>query len=228
MKNRVRIQRIIIFTVAVTAIFFPRIMSPEWKVETIDQVMDALGITLVLFGFLFRISARGYKEENSLSGKNMVKDGPYAFVRNPMYLGTFLIGFGIIFVLFKIWTSLLFLSVFLLIYIPQVKKEEAALSRLFSEEYRDYRKTVPRFFPGPLQLLNIADYIILKPSWIKKEFISLVTTFILIIAIEVRNDIGLFGYQEFYKEPVELSLVILLFVAISFLLIKRGTTSIKH
>lgn len=227
MKNRVRIQRIIVFTVVVTAIFF-RVMSPEWKVETMDGFMDALGIALVLFGFLFRISARGYKEERSLSGKNMVKDGPYAFVRNPMYLGTFLIGSGIIFVLFKIWTSLLFLSVFLLIYIPQIKKEEAALSRLFSKEYRDYCKTVPRFFPGPLQLLNITNYIILKPSWIKKELISLVTTFILIIAIEVRDDIGLFGYQEFYKEPIELSLVILLFVAISFLLIKRETTSIKH
>ncbi|MDI6758843.1 MAG: methyltransferase, partial [Candidatus Omnitrophota bacterium] len=132
MKKRIRIQGMLIFLAVVLTISIPKFVFPYWKEEPLEEFLDVLGVGIVLFGFLFRIAARGYKEEKSFGGKNLVKDGPYYLMRNPMYFGTSLIGIGITIALFKLWIILLFLIICFLIYIPQVKKEEDLLSRVKS------------------------------------------------------------------------------------------------
>ena len=150
----------------------------------LDGALNALGMGLVLFGFLFRISARGYKEENTLNGNALVKTGPYAIIRNPMYFGTFIIGAGVVVILLELWLFFLFASVFLMIYFPQMKKEEKVLLERFGQEYKEYCRSTPKYFPRLDYLIRLNKYVSLKPFWIKKEIISLVTTVLVVIIIE--------------------------------------------
>ncbi|MDO8602371.1 MAG: isoprenylcysteine carboxylmethyltransferase family protein, partial [Candidatus Omnitrophota bacterium] len=138
MKIRIKIQGALMFLGLGAIILFSNFVSPHWKQEISDDASDAIGMGLIFFGFLFRIAARGHKEEKSSNGNALVKDGPYAIIRNPMYLGTFLIGMGVVMMLLNLWFLLLFAVIFLLIYIPQMKKEETVLLKKFGREYEEY------------------------------------------------------------------------------------------
>jgi len=213
MKKRIKIQGFLIFLAIIISIPLSKFLFPHWKEETLDEFLDALGIGMVLFGFLFRIAARGYKAEVSPDGKKLIIDGLYGFLRNPMYFGTLLIGLGINLILFEWWAFILFFIIFLLIYIRQMRKEENDLYRRFGEEFKNYCKITPRYFPKVFNV-NLRDYLFFKWSWVKKELPSLVGVIAVIIAAEIWEDVRIFGYNEFREELLELPLIIILFVSI--------------
>jgi protein-S-isoprenylcysteine O-methyltransferase Ste14 len=221
MKKRIRIQGTLIILAVIITILLSRFVFPHWKAGFLDGLFDALGIILILFGFLIRILARGYKQDMSFSGKKLVKDGPYQLMQHPMYFGTLLIGIGIISVIFELWVIPLFLVTYCLIYIPQVKKEEETLSGRFSQEYKDYCKATPKYLPRLSGLLNPEKYISLRLSWIKKELSPLISVIVGILAMDTWQDMRLFGYKASLKELLKLILIILAFVILIIYLVKR-------
>ena len=220
MKRRIRIQGFLIFLFLTLSVPLSKFLFQHWKQEILDKIFDAVGMGVVLFGFLFRISARGYKAENSLEGNNLVAEGPYSLVRNPMYFGTFLIGIGAITVLFNWWAFPLFFIIFLLIYIPQIHREEEALYRQFGDKYMSYSKKIPKYFPHIHSFLKLdfIDYLPLKWRWIKKEFISLLAVISVTIAIETWEDVKFSGRAEYAKGLSELFFIIIFYFVILFLL----------
>jgi protein-S-isoprenylcysteine O-methyltransferase Ste14 len=81
-------------------------------------------------------------------------DGPFRYVRNPIYLAgiTLLLGVGL---LYPTWEAKdLVLPLLLLVYfhVAVVRVEEPALRQLFSATYDEYCKRVPRWFPTPTSL----------------------------------------------------------------------------
>lgn len=214
-------QGILVFAALFLAIFLSKSIFSHWKNESLDESLDAAGLALVLFGFLFRIAARGYKEEETNSGHRLVETGPYAIVRNPMYFGTLVIGTGIILVFLKLWLILVFALIFLFIYAPQIKKEESILSDKFKQQYSDYRKKTPKYFPSIKSLFNIRNYVPIKASWVKKEIMSLISVFTVIFIIEIMEDATPFGLKEIIEESKGLFLIILLFVLVIFLFSKK-------
>ena len=220
MKPRIKIQGLSIFISIVITFFLHKWLFPEWRGRLWNELFNFSGVVLVLFGFLFRVSARGHKEERSSQGRSLVNDGPYVLVRNPMYFGTLLIGIGAIAILFQFWTIFLFLAVFLLIYIPQVRKEEALLAAMFKEEYQEYSKAVPGYFPRIRSLLNLRKHLDLKLSWVKKELSSFIFTLLIILVIEIWEDARLFGPAELIQKPLELVFVVL-FLAILWVLFRE-------
>ena len=220
MKLRIKIQGLSIFISVVITIFLHKWLFPEWRGRLWNELFNFSGVVLVLFGFLFRVCARGHKEEKSSQGRSLVKDGPYALIRNPMYFGTLLIGIGTTAILFQFWTIFLFLAVFLLIYIPQVRKEEALLAAMFKEEYQEYSKAVPGYFPRIRSLLNLRKHLDLKLSWVKKELSSFIFTLLIILVIEIWEDARLFGPAELIQKPIELVFVVL-FLAILWVLFRE-------
>ena len=119
----------------------------------------------------------------------------------------------------------LFLVVYLLIYIPQIKKEEDMLSKRFGQDYKDYCRTASKYFPKICSSSNIKNIISLKFSWLKKELVPLIMAIIVIIAIETWQDVESFGFKEFSKEPLEFLLIILTFVIIIILFRKKNDSS---
>jgi len=219
MKIRIRIQGLIVFIVLLMVLIFFKTLYPYWRNEFWDEAFDTLGIVLVLFGFLFRIASRGYKAEKSQGGRILVKDGPYALIRHPMYFGTFLIGCGIISLLFSTWAVFLFIFIYIVIYLPVIKKEEKLLLSRFGEEYIAYRQTVSAYFPKILSVKN--KNFIFRLKWVRKEFFSLVITLILIFGIEIAEDVRLFGKGEIFDEFIEMSIVCLVFIICIYLFLRK-------
>lgn len=231
MKRRIKIQGFLLFLTMVITILLATFLFPHWKEENIDEFLDVVGIGFVLFGFLFRISARGYKAEKSSDGKRLIEEGPYSLIRHPMYFGTFLIGIGVVLVLFKWWVFVLFFLAFLFIYIPQIQREEKILFGFFGDAYKDYCKITPKYFPNIFSLfkINPKDYLSFRWPWVKKELHSLVITIGVIITTEMSEDIKLFGYGELKKELLELFLIVASFITIFFILFyKKGSIPRKY
>jgi protein-S-isoprenylcysteine O-methyltransferase Ste14 len=105
-----------------------------------------VGGLIALAGALLRLWAAGHIEK----GKVLTRGGPYAFTRNPLYLGSFLMAFGIIIAGQGYWYWLLpaFGLFFAIFYYPVMKAEEQELFNGYGDEYLEYTKRVPIFFPG--------------------------------------------------------------------------------
>src|SRR5262245_40875172 len=86
-----------------------------------------LGLPLAAGGLLVRAWAAGCLAKN----QQLATSGPYAYTRNPLYLGTLLVAAGLVIAARSAWLGILFAAVFLLIYLPVIELEEQHLRRLF-------------------------------------------------------------------------------------------------
>jgi len=107
------------------------------------------GLGFIITGALIRLWSNGYAIKND----KLTTSGPYAFVRNPLYLGTFLIAIGFVLIL-KSEPPLLewiggsiFLLALSLMYYRTIKAEQGMLLTKFKSAYSDYCKLVPAMIP---------------------------------------------------------------------------------
>ncbi len=101
------------------------------------------GIAVCLLGATLRFWASGYLRKDSRPAVG----GPYAFFRNPLYLGTYLMAVGTAWAT-ENWILLSGVTVlFAAIYHYIILDEENKLRRIFQSSYLDYCENVPRFFP---------------------------------------------------------------------------------
>jgi protein-S-isoprenylcysteine O-methyltransferase Ste14 len=101
-----------------------------------------IGAVVAFVGLLIRAWASGHIMKND----RLATTGPYAFTRNPLYFGSFLISAG--FALAAHWALLLLVAAFFaLIYVPTMQRERANISGRFPEAYAVYERNVPAFFP---------------------------------------------------------------------------------
>lgn len=101
------------------------------------------GVLLCFLGASLRFWASGYLRKDSRPAVG----GPYAFVRNPLYLGTYLMALGTAWAI-ENWILLgVGTVVFAAIYHFIIIDEEVKLRRIFKESYSNYCRSVPRFFP---------------------------------------------------------------------------------
>jgi protein-S-isoprenylcysteine O-methyltransferase Ste14 len=100
------------------------------------------GLFVSLLGLALRAWAAGHLEKN----RTLAESGPYAHLRNPLYVGTLTVAAGFALASQRWELGVLFAAVFLLIYLPVVELEEQHLRSLFPE-YSAYAERVPPFFP---------------------------------------------------------------------------------
>ena len=102
----------------------------------------AWSLVLVVPGVWLRGYAAGYVKKNS----ELTVTGPYAFTRNPLYLGSIGIAFGFAVAAGRWWLLVLLTAMFLAIYVPTILSEEAFLRSTFPE-FDAYARKVPRLLP---------------------------------------------------------------------------------
>jgi protein-S-isoprenylcysteine O-methyltransferase Ste14 len=102
-----------------------------------------IGACVSMVGLLIRAWAAGHIRKNSA----LATSGPYAYTRNPLYLGSFIMGLGFTFGAGRWLLGVLFGILFLGIYLPVMRVESATMGQYFSEEFREYSRAVPMFFP---------------------------------------------------------------------------------
>jgi protein-S-isoprenylcysteine O-methyltransferase Ste14 len=103
----------------------------------------AIGAAIAIPGLALRAWASGHLRKNDA----LAISGPYAYTRNPLYLGSFLIGIGFTVASGRLVLGFIFAALFLGIYVPVMRVESATLAELFGKHFQRYVKEVPLFLP---------------------------------------------------------------------------------
>jgi len=156
--------------------------------STYEIFYEMFCFAISLLGLFIRVFTVGYTPGNT-SGRNVKEQvadklnttGIYSIVRNPLYLGNFLMWFGIGLLSMNLWFMVAFVFLYWVYYERIIYTEEQFLTRKFDKEYTDWASRTPCFFP------RFKDYVKpdLKFSWkkvIKKEKNGLLA-FLLIFSI---------------------------------------------
>lgn len=112
-----------------------------------------VGLILVVGGEALRLwgvgYAGGFTRNIEVSAPYLVTTGPFAYVRNPLYLGNFLLSFGLVVAAWAWMPYFLFLlvTVFFVQYVPIIRLEEKHLEEAFGADYLAYKRNVPSFLP---------------------------------------------------------------------------------
>jgi protein-S-isoprenylcysteine O-methyltransferase Ste14 len=124
----------------------PKIFYYPWTLIIGSPVIIA-GFILMVFSILHFLKIRGTPVPFSPPPK-LVTDGPYRHARNPMLTGIFIQLFGLGILYNSLALILIFTPLFILINYWELKKvEEPELEKRLGQEYVDYKKRVPMFFP---------------------------------------------------------------------------------
>jgi len=126
------------------------------------------GVAFIMSGLFIRFWASGY----IMKSRVLATSGPYAYTRNPLYLGNFILGFGIAVISGSFWLIFYYVLAFIILYIGTIKEEQATLEEKFGSPYRDYTASVPMFFPSfrPFKRSDKGSFS-LKQSFKNGEFI---------------------------------------------------------
>lgn len=108
-------------------------------------------LLLVFLGLALRAWAGGNAGDHTrtatIEAPRLATGGPYAYVRNPIYLASIILGLGMVGLLGDPWMLLLCVAVFAFLYIAIVPAEEQFLRARFGEAYARYCANVPRMLP---------------------------------------------------------------------------------
>jgi len=162
-----------------------------------------IGLLLVLGGGLIRLWASGYifKEEY------LAREGPYAYCRNPLYLGSLLIGLGFCLISGILLSIFFLLFLFLLFYYPTILSEERDLKEKFGGEYKDYCREIPCFIPKMTIEIFVAPTFCL-PAVIRRRLQDRQAH---------RRGGGNFSWRQSFKNREPASLLGILLMSLSFL-----------
>jgi protein-S-isoprenylcysteine O-methyltransferase Ste14 len=115
------------------------------------RLAQSAAIAFALMGLALRAwasgCAGGHTRTAAIEAPRLVTDGPFAHMRNPIYVGTICLGFGIAGLIGDPRAFLLAAVAFLILYMAIVPAEEEFLGRQFGADYARYRAEVPRFLP---------------------------------------------------------------------------------
>jgi protein-S-isoprenylcysteine O-methyltransferase Ste14 len=102
-----------------------------------------VGFPLALCGVAMRAWASGHLKKNA----ELAVSGPYAYTRNPLYFGSFILALGCAIGGGVWWSGALLLCFFLAVYLPVMQAEAEHLQILFADAYPAYAQNVPLFAP---------------------------------------------------------------------------------
>lgn len=108
-----------------------------------DNALSVLALSLIATGLLIRSWSAGTLNKS----REVTAIGPYAVVRNPLYIGSFLMMVGFCVLTKDLPTFLLVAGPMSFLYWIQVRHEEVRLLKLFPTQWSSYADSVPRFIP---------------------------------------------------------------------------------
>jgi protein-S-isoprenylcysteine O-methyltransferase Ste14 len=101
-----------------------------------------MGAVVLIPGLVLRALASGHVQKN----QQLTTGGPYAYTRNPLYLGSLILAAGFALAARSWWIAAAIAVFFFAIYLPVIRSEERFLRERFPE-FADYAKAVPSLLP---------------------------------------------------------------------------------
>ena len=111
-----------------------------------------IGVVPLILGECLRLWAVGYaggatRSRTLGTASDLVTTGPYAHVRNPLYLGNLLLSLGVCITANVYWMVIVLLVGYFAQYLPIIASEETYLRKFCGLTYQNYYATVPKFIP---------------------------------------------------------------------------------
>lgn len=185
-----------------------------------SQITDEslrLSVWFLLLGEAIRILSLGYIERK---GQKLANAGPYAYTRNPLYVGNFFLGLGAVIGFGNPVMLVLFAVGYAILYRGTINGEEQDLEEKFGEVYRDYKASVPRLLPQLKPYPRRSD---IRYNWRNllknREYVTVLGLGLLVSGMYLAK--GILGRHEF-----DLSMKIALGFAVLFavsLVVERVT-----
>lgn len=142
------------------------VTASKWPENSLmHEMMEWGGHILVVAGVMIRVFASLYV--GGRKNNELITDGPFSIVRNPLYVGSFLAMVGLGLLTGSLLITLLLVLAFVFCYAVTVPREELYLSRKFGERYTHYMQRVPRWLPkfslwqNPSEM-NVKPYFVLR------------------------------------------------------------------
>ena len=131
----------------------PFLLVPLLAHGTADAMNWILGAILVIVGEAIRLAgvaaAGTVTRRRSRTVQRLVTYGIFAWMRNPLYVGNFLIWLGFIVISGVLWFIPVAILLFAIEYTLIVRYEEGVLESIFGDEYLRYKEQTSRWFPRP-------------------------------------------------------------------------------
>jgi len=159
----------------VFAVFYVWIARPSW-------ISIAIGVLIAIPGILLRALASGHVKKN----EELTTTGPYAHVRNPLYLGSLIMAIGFAIAARSVWVLFVMVVMFFAVYLPVIRAEEAFLRHTFPS-FDEYAQNVPRLLPR-LRAFGSGSTRFSSPLyWQHREYNAVLGTAALIAALVVKK-----------------------------------------
>ncbi len=119
---------------------------------TAASIKAVVALIVILIGSAIRIWARGHHVQNTL-----YTNGPYALVQHPLYLGTFMISYGVCLILDDWLITIAYLMYFGVFYTATILSEEISMFNKFGQVYATYFSRTPSIFPYRIACIRLQD-----------------------------------------------------------------------
>jgi len=151
-----------------------------WRARP-DRFSLAAGALIAAIGIYVRAIASGHVKKN----EELATTGPYAFCRNPLYLGSIIIAIGFAVAARDVWIAVGIVVLFAVIYIPVIRSEESFLRGRFPE-YAAYARRVPRLIPRTIRFGGFAKDFSLELYLQHREYNALTGAAAMLAALVVK------------------------------------------
>jgi protein-S-isoprenylcysteine O-methyltransferase Ste14 len=151
-----------------------------WRARP-DWLSLVLGGVVVAVGVILRAMASGHVKKN----EQLATSGPYAYCRNPLYLGSIIIAIGFAIASRDAWVAVGIIGLFALIYVPVIRGEEIFLRNTFAE-YESYARNVPRLLPNTIWFAGLTSGFSSELYWQHREYNALIGAAAMLAALVVK------------------------------------------
>ena len=204
-----------------------------------------VGVIFIALGLALRIWANGYvghvkvnRTDKSHGGRKigrLITGGPYAFVRHPLYLGSFLLGAGFCFIAGSPWLGLATLGFFLFAYRRKMAQEESLIAEEVGEPYVKYKASVPQWLPLRGRYPDRQGTWVWQGFAASREWKTIVWTIVLVLVFYLREEFfqehELFTPESWPKHAVAIALIaaaVLFDVALRLKLFKNSAPVVSR
>ncbi len=136
-----------LFMTAIWISPFMIFIVPKWfAFNCFSSTTLGIGAFCMLIGLLISLPINFMYMGKITFRDRLSQEGPFAYCRNPFYLGQTIVSIGMAICFLSIFTGICFVIYFLLTYFT-IKSEEKKLLGIYGQEYQQYKKKVPRYLP---------------------------------------------------------------------------------
>ena len=139
------------------------------------------GVLLMVPGLFLRGLASGHVQKD----RQLTTSGPYAYTRNPLYLGSLIMAAGFVAAARNPWVLAMLVGMFVVIYVPVIAGEERYLRQTFSE-YDDYARHVPRLATRFTRYGNQPGAFSSERYWKHREYQAVIGCVVMLAVLVVK------------------------------------------